>query len=406
MKIAVIGAKGLPPSQGGIEHYCAEIYPRMIAQGHSVDLFARSSCIPLSAFDYYDFRGIRVISLPCPGKKGFDAMTSSVLGALFSLGAGYDIIHFHALGPALFTWLSRISSSAKIVVTCHGLDWKRDKWGKVSSHLIRLGERAAVNFADELIVVSEELRSYFQKTYNRQALYIPTAPASYVASDPSFSFGSSLRLRPGRYILFLGRLVPEKCPNLLLKAFQMLRLNGWKLVFVGGNSDTPAFKTKLIHSAAKDPNVLFAGELRGSQLAEIVRGAGLFVLPSNLEGLPLAMLEAMAEGIPVLASDILPHRQLLDHDRGLLFQVGSVDSCAASLEWAIQHPQEMKEMAERARRYVRLNFTWEQITTANLGVYESLASLPRHVPMGEMVPAFSGVVAESIGNEAISIRTD
>jgi glycosyltransferase involved in cell wall biosynthesis len=399
MKIAVIGAKGLPPSQGGIEHYCAEIYPRMIAQGHSVDLFARSSCIPLSPFDYYDFEGIRVISLPCPGKKGLDAMSSSVLGALFSLGAGYDIVHFHALGPALFTWLSRISSSAKIVVTCHGLDWKRDKWGKLSSRLIQLGERAAVNFADELIVVSEELRSYFHKTYDRQVLYIPTAPASYVASDPSFTFGAALRLQPKRYILFLGRLVPEKCPNLLLKAFQNLRLNGWKLVFVGGNSDTPAFKTKLIHSAGNDPNVVFAGELRGSQLAEIVRGAGLFVLPSSLEGLPLAMLEAMSEGIPVLASDIPPHRQLLNDDRGLLFDVGSVDACAAGLDWAIQHPQEMQRMAERAKRYVRSNYTWEQITIANLDVYQSLAILPRHVPVGEMVPAFSGVVAESMGNE-------
>ncbi|WAL62599.1 glycosyltransferase family 4 protein [Thermocoleostomius sinensis] len=399
MKIAVIGAKGLPPTQGGIEHYCAEIYPRMIAQGHSVDLFARSSCISLSPFDYYDFEGIRVISLPCPGKKGLDAMSSSVLGALFSLGAGYDIIHFHALGPALFTWLSRISCSAKIVVTCHGLDWKRDKWGKLSSRLIRWGEQAAVNFADELIVVSEELRSYFQKTYDRQTLYIPTAPARYAASDPTFAFGSSLQLQPRRYILFLGRLVPEKCPNLLLKAFQSLRLEDWKLVFVGGNSDTPAFKAKLIHSAGNDPNVLFTGELRGSQLAEIVRGAGLFVLPSKLEGLPLAMLEAMVEGIPVLASDILPHRQLLKDDRGLLFQVGQVDSCAASLNWAIQHPQEMKLMAERARQYVRLNYTWEQITAANLDVYKSLASLPRHIPVGEMIPAFSGVTTDSIGHE-------
>lgn len=394
MKIAVIGAKGLPPSQGGIEHYCAEIYPRMIAQGHSVDLFARSSCIPLSPFDYYDFRGIRIISLPCPGKKGIDALSSSVLGALFSLGAGYDIIHFHALGPALFTWLSRISSSAKIVVTCHGLDWKRDKWGNVSSRLIQLGERAAVNFADELIVVSEELRSYFLKTYDRQVLYVPTAPASYADSDPAFGFGTALQLQPERYMLFLGRLVPEKCPNLLLKAFQRLRPAGWKLVFVGGNSDTPAFKAKLIHSAGNDPNILFAGELRGSQLAEIVRGAGLFVLPSNLEGLPLAMLEAMAEGIPVLASDILPHRQLVSDDRGLLFQSGSIDSCAAGLSWAIQHPQEMKKMAERAKRYVRLNYTWEQITTANLDVYESLATFPRPVPVGEMRPAFSAVAVE------------
>lgn len=406
MKIAVIGAKGLPPAQGGIEHYCAEVYTRMIAQGHSVDLFARSSCIDLAPFDHYDFQGIRVISLPCPGKKGIDAMSSSILGALFAMGTGYDIVHFHALGPALFTGLSKISSSSRIIVTCHGLDWQRDKWGQLSSRLIHLGEKAAVKFADKLVVVSEELRAYFLKTYDRETTYIPTAPATYSQSDPTLAYGRSLGLQPGRYILFLGRLVPEKCPNLLLKAFQRLQPQGWKLVFVGGNSDTPAFKTKLIQSAASDPNVLFTGELRGNRLAEIVRGAGLFVLPSNLEGLPLALLEAMSEGVPVLASDIPPHRQLVDQQRGLLFRAGDLDSCIASLKWATQHPQEMKAMAEKAKRYVQHHHSWEQVTAANLSVYESVVSLPKPSPMNEMLPALSSSLTESVSSKSVAVRPD
>lgn len=374
MKIAVIGAKGLPPKQGGIEHYCAEVYPRMVAQGHSVDLFARSSYIDLAPFQKADFKGVRIISVPCPGARGYDAFIGSALGAIAACGRQYDIIHFHALGPSLFTWLPKYLSSAKVIATCQGLDWQREKWGKISSRMIRLGEATAAHCADGITVVSEDLRSYFLKTYSRQSFYIPNAPASYADSDPDFTYGQSLSLEQGKYIVFLGRLVPEKCPDLLLKAFQKLQPPDWKLVFVGGTSDTTDFiDAELLQPSTNNPNIIFTGELRGSQLAEIVRGAGLFALPSSLEGLPLAMLEAMAEGIPILASDIPPHVQLLgeERDRGVLFQMGNLTSCVESMNWAIHHPQEMRVMAEKSQKYVQLNYNWDQITADTLKVYQA-----------------------------------
>jgi glycosyltransferase involved in cell wall biosynthesis len=372
MKIAVIGSKGLPPKQGGIEHYCAEVYPRMVAQGHSVDLFARSSYTGLPWFNQYDYQGVRVISLPSPNLKGLDAFISSALGAIASSGNRYDIVHFHALGPSLFSWLPSVASSAKVVVTCQGLDWQRAKWGKLSSRLIFLGEKTAVRFADGIIVVSDALGSYFMQTYNRKTVYIPNAPASYEKSDPRFAYGASLGLEQGRYIIFVGRLVPEKCPDLLIKAFQALRPAGWKLVLAGGNSDTESYLSELSNLLAGNPDVLFAGELRGSRLAEIVRGSGLFVLPSNLEGLPLAMLEAMQEGIPVLASDIPPHRQLLGEDRGLMFQAGNLDSLVKRLNWALHNSEAMMSMSEKAKEYVKLHYNWDRITDDNLRLYEAL----------------------------------
>jgi glycosyltransferase involved in cell wall biosynthesis len=373
MRIAVIGAKGLPPKQGGIEHYCAEVYPRMVARGHSVDLFARSSYTDVPAYHKQDFQGVQVISLPWIGLKGkgIDAFTSSAFGAISAIGTRYDVIHFHALGPALFSWLPRIASSGKIVVTCQGLDWQRAKWGKLSSRLLRLGESAAVRYAHGLVVVSEELSSYFLRTYGRQTVYIPNAPASYLESDSNFSYGTSLGLKQGRYLLFLGRLVPEKRPDLLLEAFQALKPAGWKLVFAGGASDTRLYVSKLLNKIAKDSNVVFADELRGSLLAEVVRGAGLFVLPSDVEGLPLAMLEAMREGIPVLASNIPPHQQLVGEKRGVLFQAGDLNSCVQQLDWAIHHSQEMRVMADKAQEYVKLNYSWERITTENIRLYEA-----------------------------------
>lgn len=376
MKIAVIGVKGLPAKQGGIENYCAEVYPRMVAKGHSVDLFARSSYTDSSWFSHSDFQGVRVITLPCPQMKGMDAFFSSALGAIASSGTRYDIVHFHALGPALFTGLPRIISSAKVVVTCQGLDWQRAKWGTTSSRLIRMGEKAAVRFAHGIVAVSKDLQAYFSNTYGRETVYIPNAPAGYAESDPNFSYGTSLGLTQGRYILFLGRLVPEKRPDLLIEAFETLKPAGWKLVFAGGVSDTKGYVSKLLNRVAKDPDVVFAGELRGSRLAEVVRGAGVFALPSDLEGLPLAMLEAMREGVPVVASDIAPHQQLINEQRGVLFKAGDVDSCVRSLDWATHHPEELAAMAKNAQRYVEEYYSWEKITADNLKLYTSLYNSP------------------------------
>ena len=375
MKIAVIGSKGLPPKQGGIEHHCAEIYPRMVAKGHLVDLFARSSYTGLSWRDPYDFNGVRVVSFPGSGLRGIDALASSALSAATASLLKYDIIHFHALGPSLWTLLPKLSTNTKIVVTVHGLDWQRDKWGKFSSHLIRLGEIAAVRFAHRIVVVSEELQDYFWKTYSRETTYISNAPASYTEFDSDFSYGTSLGLERSRYILFLGRLVPEKCPNLLIQAFQKLQQTAaYKLVLVGGISDTSTFTADLLKLALGRTDIVFTGELRGKRLAEIVRNAGLFVLPSCLEGLPLALLEAMRENIPVLVSDIPIHRVLIGHDRGLTFRTNDLDACVSQMDWSLHHLPELTAMAKNAQSYVDTYHNWDWITADYLNIYKKCAT--------------------------------
>lgn len=372
MKIAVIGAKGLPAKQGGIEHHCHELYSRIVKQGYSVDLFARSSYT--DSLHHYDVEGIRVLPMPSLKFKGVDALLSSALAAVASSRMNYDIVHFHALGPALFSWIPKFTSFAKVVVTCHGLDWRRAKWSGASSNLLHQGEKTAVNCADGLIVVSEELRSYFMQTYGRETSYIPNAPAKFAQSDPNFSYGTSLGLEQKRYILFLGRLVPEKRPDLLIQAFQALKPLGWKLVLAGGVSDTNRYASKLVDIAANNTAVVFAGQLNGTRLAEIVRGAGLFVLPSELEGLPLAMLEAMQEGVPIVASDIPPHQQLLAEGRGLLFQSGNLDSCIHSLDWAIQNSQKLPAMAQDAQNFVESKYNWNYVTAETLRLYANLGA--------------------------------
>ncbi|NES23470.1 MAG: glycosyltransferase family 4 protein [Symploca sp. SIO3E6] len=385
MKIAVVGTKGLPVKQGGIERYCAELYPSLVAQGHSIDLYARSSYTNTPWFSYSDFNGVRVISIPSPEIKGLEAFINCAIALIVCIYKGYDIIHFHALGPALFSRLAQIFSSAKIVVTCQGLDWQRAKWNKLFSSVIRQGEKIAARHADEIVVVSKVLHSYFLETYGRDTLYIPNGPGRYPDSDPKFSYGKSLGLEQGRYVIFLGRLVPEKNPDLLLRAFNQLKPEGWKLVIAGGASDAPKYMPVLQRLASENKNVLLVGELHGSRLAEIVRGSGLFVLPSDLEGLPLVMLEAMLEGIPVLGSNIPPHQQLLSDGRGLMFKAGDLDSCVQGLEEAISQPVELAQRAKEAQMYVEEHYNWEKITAENLKLYKKLCNLPEEVKTVEEV---------------------
>ena len=194
-------------------------------------------------------------------------------------------------------------------------------------------------------------------------------PGAYAESDPNLKSVKSLGLTPGKYLLFLGRLVPEKRPDFIIQAFQILKNTGWKLAIAGGDSDTTAYIAKLHELAQGNPDIVFTGELKGSPLAEIVKGAGLFVSASNLEGLPLAMLEAMREGIPVVASDIAPHRQLLGKDRGLLFDSASVLSCAKAIEQRMLYPEKLAVMAQKAQAHVEANYDWSKITADYLAVY-------------------------------------
>jgi glycosyltransferase involved in cell wall biosynthesis len=372
MKIAVIGVKGLPAKQGGIERYCEELYPRLVAQGHQVDLFARPSYIEQPWFSTSNYRGVRVICLPSIPLRGVDALFCSAIASIASILRNYDVVHFHALGPALFSWLPRIASSAKVIVTCQGLDWQRAKWGQLSSKIIYWGERNAVKYVHNMIVVSQDLKKYFATTYGLEAVYIPNGPGEFPSSDPDLEYVRSLNLTPKRYLLFLGRLVPEKRPDLLIQAFQKLLPENWQLVFTGGISDTEKYADYLRQLAKNNSDIIFTGELQGKRLAEIVRGAGLFVLPSDLEGLPLVMLEAMKEGIPVLASDIPPHKQLIESDKGFLFQAGNCDSFVEAMQQALEQPTMREERARKAQNHVLTYYNWEKITSENLEVYQRL----------------------------------
>lgn len=359
MKIAVIGVRGIPAKQGGIERYCQELYSRIVARGHRVDFFVQPKYHDHPWFSISYHQKIRVISLlSLPGKQ-IDYLVNSALNTIWATFGNYDVIHIHGIIAAWFAWFPQLFSAAKIVVTCHQLDCQKAKGDQTVSWLLPWVERIAVKNADQIIVLSKALGAYFSQNYDIHPCYIPIAPTSYQRTDTQLSHLKTLGLEKKQYFLYLGKLAPERRPDLLIRAFQQLQPSGWKLVLAGDISDSREYAVELLKMAQGQNNIIIINEIRENFLAEFVQGAGLLVVPAN-ESLPLTILEAMGEGIPILASDTPGHRELISHNRGLLFKSEQLNSLISELEYALSQPDLLVAMAHRAQKYVAIKHNWGQ----------------------------------------------
>jgi glycosyltransferase involved in cell wall biosynthesis len=300
--------------------------------------------------------------------KHLDAIAHSGLATLAALGAHHDVIHYHAIGPGLAAPLPRILSRARVVLTIHGLDDERAKWGKGAKSVLRTAQWMSAHVPNATIAVSRALSDYYAARHHRSAVYIPNGVSRGVGRPPAAirEFG----LEPGGYVLFVGRFVPEKAPDLLIRAFGQLD-RPLKLVLAGGSAYTDDYATELQRLAAADRRVVFTGYAYGDLLEELYSNAVAFVLPSNLEGLPLTLLEAGSHGTPVVASDIAPHLEVLGRERSgqRLFTSGSRDSLTAALERSLADPLEERAGADRFRERVLAGYSWDRAVLATESVY-------------------------------------
>jgi glycosyltransferase involved in cell wall biosynthesis len=220
-------------------------------------------------------------------------------------------------------------------------------------------------------VVSKGLKTYFSKKYNIDPLYLPNAPRSYVPSQPEFEYSKVLGLQSKQYILYLGKLTPENRPDLLIKAFQKLQPAGWQLVLAGGVDNSVNYTVELLKMVRRENNIIFTNEIRGCFLTEIVRGAGLLIAAGDSSdlGASSSILEAMREGIPILASDTPAHQELIATNRGLLFESGNLNSLITQLEYALSEPDLLQAMAKQAQMYTTINHGWDRIIYGHLSVY-------------------------------------
>jgi glycosyltransferase involved in cell wall biosynthesis len=371
MRIAMVGHKRVPSREGGIEVVVEELAARMVIHGHTVTCYNRSghhvSGREYDAEHLDEYRGIRLKHLPTIDRKGLAAVTSSFFGCLAAAFGPYNVVHVHAEGPAMFSWIPRLTGKW-VILTIHGLDWAWDKWkGSFGSWYIRMGEKTGARCAHEIIVLNHSTQKYFLDTYGRTTHYIPNGvnPAAPVPAD---IIREKYGLEKDSYILYLGRMVPEKGCHYLVDAFKKLDTDK-KLVIAGGSSDTHWYMDELKEQADGDERVIFTGFVDGQLREELYSNAYLFVLPSDLEGMPLCLLEAMSYGNCVITSDIEECANVI-HDNGIVFRKGDVDDLAQKLTYALSHPNTVRMFKWLAAEYVCTRFPWERIVEETLTLYE------------------------------------
>jgi glycosyltransferase involved in cell wall biosynthesis len=295
-------------------------------------------------------------------------MTSSFFAAVAAAFGKYDIVHFHAEGPCAMLWLPKLFGK-KCVATIHGLDHKRAKWGKFASWYIRTGEKCAVRFADEIIVLSENVKNYFLDMYGRETVFIPNGVARPEILLPQ-KIGDKYNLAKDGYILFLGRLVPEKRVELLIEAFKNLKTEK-QLVIAGGVSDSGEYAEQLKELSKDDKRIIFTGFVEGQLWGELYSNSYIYVLPSDLEGMPLSLLEAMSYGNCCLTSNIAECKTVTA-DHGLTFEKGNSQDLAEKLQMLCDNPQTVENYKNKSAEYILNKYNWDDVTNKTLELYGKL----------------------------------
>jgi glycosyltransferase involved in cell wall biosynthesis len=358
LRVAFIGGRGVICKYSGIETYYEEVGQRLAEMGHDVTVYCRNYFTPPQA----EHKGMRIVRLPTIRSKHLETLLHTLLSTAHALTQRYDLVHYHALGPALFSFLPRLAG-VKTAVTVQGLDWQRKKWGPLASGVLQLGERASAVLPDATIVVSKVLQRRYRETHGIEAICIPNGGLLRERSQPRkiLEWG----LEPGNYVLFLGRFSPEKGCHLLVEAFERLNTDA-KLVLAGASSYCDEYSRKLRTHASN--RILLLDWVAGDVLNELLTNAMLFVLPSDLEGLSLALLDAMGAGLCVLASDIPENREVIDVV-GFTFEPGNVTDLAHRLSFLIANPTVRDVVGKAAKEKIREHYGWQKIARETEQIY-------------------------------------
>lgn len=369
LRIAMVGHKRVPSREGGIEIVVEELSTRMAAKGHDVTLYNRGGH-HVSGKEYdsqklSDYKGVKLKSVPTIDRKGLAAVSSSFFGALETAIGKYDIVHLHAEGPCAFMWVPKLFKK-RCIATIHGLDWQREKWrGSFGEKFIHYGEKVAVKYADEIIVLSKGVQEYFWETYGRETVLIPNGvnKPEIVEAD---EIKKSLGLEKDEYILFLGRIVPEKGLRYLIEAYKGLKTDK-KLVIAGGASDTDEFVRELKSIGGDD--VIFTGYVSGRVLDELYSNCYMYCLPSNLEGMPLSLLEAMSYGNCCVVSDIDECASVVE-DKAVVMKKGDVSDLREKLQMLCDDEELVRKYKSQAAEFIVGKYSWNDVVEKTMDLYK------------------------------------
>ncbi|MEO5573824.1 MAG: glycosyltransferase family 4 protein [Gammaproteobacteria bacterium] len=378
--VIALGLRGFPDIQGGIETHAENLYPLLVKLGCKVEVIARAAYLPRAQRAW---RGVEFRRLWSPRRKSLETIIHTLLGVLYAGVKRPDILHIHAIGPALLVPLARLLR-LNVVVTHHGADYERQKWGGFSRGVLRAGERFGMRHAQQRIVISDVIGNLVRTRHARDSVLIhngvvlpqlPTTTAALQAFD----------LTPGRYVLLVSRLVPEKRHLDLIEAFACAQMQGWKLVLVGVSEYPDDYTRAVLSRAAATPDVVCTGFQSGLALQELYAHAGIFVLPSSHEGLPIALLEALSFGLPVIASAIPANLEIgLDQDR--YFPLGDTHALAKLLRNAADQAfTDAQRHSQRA--WVQQRYNWETIAQKTYDTYLLACARAGKSPVFKPAPA-------------------
>lgn len=366
----MLGHKRIPSREGGIEVVVEELSTRMVQLGHEVTCYNRRghhvSGKEHDGEKMKEYHGVRLKNVFTINRRGLAAMTSSFSAAVCVALGKYDVVHFHAEGPAFMCWLPKLFGK-RVVVTVHGLDHQRAKWGRFASWYIMQGEKNAVKYADEIIVLSRNVQQYFKDTYGRETVYIPNG-VNRKPIRPADQIRDKWGLEKDSYILFLGRIVPEKGAHYLIKAFKEIKTDK-RLVIAGGSSDTNGYMDELKALAKSDDRIIFTGFVQGRLKHELYSNAYVYVLPSDLEGMPLSLLEAMSYGNCCLTSDIDECTEVVG-DKAVAFRKGDVEDLRDKLKDLIDDSGAVEKYKKTVADYILEKYNWDDVVEKTLKVYK------------------------------------
>lgn len=380
MKIAMLGTKGIPSRFGGIETHVAELATRLVRMDHEVVAYVRPWYVGKNAGS--SFNGIRLVSLPSLVTKHTDAATHTLLSVMHALLVERpDIYHFHGVGPALFAFLPRIfAPRAKTVVTFHCVDRRHAKWGAFARFMLRMGEKAALVFPHETITVSKTLAEYTQNAWHARSTYIPNGVTPRrVSLDPALL--DPFTLQPYGYALMVSRLVQHKGAHTLIAAWQKARdldpilMKNMKLAIVGDSAFTDEYVAQLRAQTVTDPSIVMTGYQTGESLQALFMGASFVVHPSQSEGLPIAVLEAMSYGKAVIGSDIPENMELLA-ESGVPVPVGDTNALAHAMLDLARDPTQASALGRLSREIVESDYHWDEIAKKTVSLYENEKRMP------------------------------
>lgn len=373
MKIVVTGTRGIPDISGGVETHCENLYPRIAAMGHDVTVIRRRCYVtdknrnPENVTDGKGnpmYKGVKLVDLYTPRKKSLEAIIHTFLAVIKAKRMKADVLHVHAIGPSIMVPLARMLGM-KVVMTNHGPDYDRGKWGRLAKMVLKTGEKWGTRFSNRVIVISTVIADILRTNYGREDTDLIYNGVNTPPVSTSTDYIGSLGLEKGKYIVTIGRFVQEKGFHDLIEAYKRLGLKDIKLA-IAGDSDHPDQYSEGLKAQGREAGVVFTGFIKGQKLNELGQNAALFVLPSYHEGLPIALLEAMSERLDVVVSDI-PANRISELDEGDFFPVGDVDALAAKIK-------EKLERGATPRTYDLTNYNWDRIAEATVKLYEEVSA--------------------------------